>query len=235
MKKVSTKSKSIADKTTKPKKQSAFNPFVPTTVDNGLRSLLVQFGETEVKAALKRATSRIGNLPIKEDWPKLAKIYFEDSQTWLAGGDPLKSRSSHSIATLIASEEAAHKRPSIYRRILRKLKSDRKFYTYYIASIEAEKNHPYALYGKAIAAALRASSLLQKQADSTTWKKSLLISKKRFNRAISVYVERHEAHPESILSLKQIEEKNVKLALMGSKKPMGPGLFGIGGLLGVTK
>jgi hypothetical protein len=227
--------RSIADKASKSKKQSAFNPFVPATVDDGVKLLLAQFGATEVKAALKRATSRKGNLPIKEDWPKLVEIYIEDSRTWLAGSDPLNSRSNHSIATLIARQEAAHKRPSIYRRILRKLKSDRKFYTYYFALIEAEKNHPHELYGKAIAAALRASTLLQKETDRTSWKANLLMCKKRLKREIAVYVEFHQAHPESVLSLKQIEEKNLRLPLMLSKKPIGPGLFGLGGMLGVTK
>ncbi len=212
----------------KTKAQTLHSLFVYPTVDDGVNSLIARFGAAEVKAALKRVPSRKGNLPIKTDQPKLLKVYLEDSLKLLARDDPFISRSNHSIATEIAAEEPTHKRPSIYRRILRKLKSDRKFFTYFCALLEAEKKHPHDIYRKAIAATMRASRSLQNESDRKSWKKSLQSSTHFLNQAISSYERLYGLPPESKFSYQQIKELNLSWKPKLANTPMRLGSLGLG-------
>jgi hypothetical protein len=222
----------MADNASKPKAQSTFNPFVHATVDDGVRSLVAQFGVAEVKAAIKRVPTRKGNLPIKTDREKLLVFYYEDAVKWLAGEKPFKTRTSYSVAKAIATESPQHMQASIQRRILRKLQYDRKFHTYYIATVLAEEQYPHGLYQKAVLASFRASNLLANKSERNSWQKNLQMCKERLKRAISQYEKRCNEAPAKDFSLKKIEESNSILNLLKLKRPIG---IGLGGLFGSPK
>lgn len=215
-------------KEAKPKTDPLASLINPSNVDDGVRNLIARFGASEVKASIKKLTIRKGNLPIKTDWPKLVKVYQEDAIGWLKGGDPFKSRTNHRIATSIASEEQENRRASIYRRILRKLKQDRTFYTFLFAAHDAEKHYPYALHIKAIVGALRACPTNSKD---KAMSEALRSWKRRAKSGIKQYRELHGNPPAEDLTSQQIDDFNRKEILNRSSMPfqkfsLGKGLLG---------
>jgi hypothetical protein len=120
------------------------------TVDDDIRRLIRRYGAATVKEAVKRHTARRrGRRPIGI-WLELSDVLREDAVFWLDGGDPLKTRSNHSIAKKFVAAVPDHQKPATRRRTMRKLSERRLYYTLVEAEHLSETQYPFEANLRAI-------------------------------------------------------------------------------------
>lgn len=128
------------------------NPSTAPTVDDDVARLISRHGYEAVKEALKRQKrTKTGRKP-ERDWPELRAVLEQDAQLWLAGGDPLVTRSNYSIAKDFADHKPGHSHPGTMRRIERKLAKQRTWMMLVIAERISRDAGPFASHIRALKA-----------------------------------------------------------------------------------
>lgn len=121
-------------------------------VDDDIRRLVRRYGKEQVREAVKRQTAMPRGPRPKGQWLELRDVLRADAILWLEGGDPFKERSNYSIAKNYAGSVPDHQKPSTIRRILRKLRERRCYYTLADAEWLSRSHFPYTENLRAIGA-----------------------------------------------------------------------------------
>lgn len=112
-------------------------------LDDDIRRLIRRYGKEQVREAVKRQSAMPRGPRLKGDWLQLRDVLRADANLWLEGGDPFKARSNYSIAKNYAEAVPDHQKPSTIRRILRKLRERRCYYTLADAEWLSQSRFPY--------------------------------------------------------------------------------------------
>lgn len=118
-------------------------------IENDVRRLIDRYGAQAVKEAVKEQTKAKPGMPSKHsDWRRLEDTLVRDAIRWLEGGDPFNERSNNSIATRFVEQypQRMTKPKSVRRRILRKLKEQRRYHTFVHAERLSKTNYPHDDY-----------------------------------------------------------------------------------------
>lgn len=193
--------------------------LVGPTVDDDIRRAITRYGADAVKEAIKRqAKPKRGRKPEK-DWLELREVIEADARAWLAGGDPLSSRSNYSIAKDFADKNPGHSHPATMKRIERKLVQKRAWMTFVTAENFSRAGYPHAVY-------IRALEELSKVDSHPVWASILDGARSK----IADYEAKMGEPPPAELSMDEVESagRNALLTLSGMVTPKKPrGLFGL--------
>jgi len=117
------------------------------TIEDDVRRLARRYGVEALQRAVREQTKPKRGAPSKDgDWRKIDEILRQDALRWLDGGDPFAERSNHSIAKTFYEPGAQQEFESLHRRIMRKLKDRRRYYTFVHAEMLSKDRYPYGDY-----------------------------------------------------------------------------------------
>jgi ribosomal protein L18E len=120
--------------------------LVGPTVDNDIRRAINRYGADAVKDAIKRLTNPRRGRPKINDWKELASVIEADAKEWIAGGDPIATRSNYAVAKQFADANPGQSAISTHQRIERKLKKkpfDRHWYLLIAAENLTRENYSW--------------------------------------------------------------------------------------------
>ncbi|MEL7681419.1 hypothetical protein AAG602_09665 [Citromicrobium bathyomarinum] len=151
------------------------------------------------RAVREQTKPRRGAPSIDGDWRKIDEILRQDALRWLDGGDPFVERSNHSIAKTFYEPHAQQEFESLHRRIMRKLKDRRRYYTFVHAERLSKDQYPYGYYLKVLAELLASGRL------TDSWQSLQLLAQ----GSIADYTAKY-GPPDAAMTMQEIESEAAK-------------------------
>lgn len=187
--------------------------LVGPTVDDDVRRIIARWGAEAVKEAVRAQTKPKRGRKPEKDLPLLWPYIQRDAAEWLSGSDPVETWSDYAIAKAYADEHPGHSHPATMKRVIGRLKKNRRFFMLYEAERRSRDGYPYSLHLKALEELAETSG--------EVWVSIL----ERAQRNIADFAAKHGMAPPDDWSMQEIEMAAMMPA-RGTDKKKQLGLLG---------